>query len=155
MIHALFFQHLLFLRSKTTWKFQVKPNRYPTWQCSTTLFGFLFKTQRQFYAVISTSEIYFTLLSFLFITLRFSHSLKTVCEVNLAPAVNRMLSNCDNIIQQHKAACLRVTSLLAHKDIIWVGTSAGVLLTVVAQNVGKSTPVVTGKYSSNSVRIES
>lgn len=56
-----------------------------------------------------------------------------------------MLSNCDNIIQQHKAACLRVTSLLAHKDIIWVGTSAGVLLTVVAQNIGKSTPVVTGK----------
>jgi hypothetical protein len=75
----------------------------------------------------------------------FISSLKTVCEVNLAPAVNRMLSNCDNIIQQHKAACLRVTSLLAHKDIIWVGTSAGVLLTILAQNIGKSTPVVTGK----------
>jgi WD40 repeated domain len=74
----------------------------------------------------------------------FLSSLKTVCEVNLAPAVNRMLSNCDNIIQQHKAACLRVTSLLAHKDIIWVGTSAGVLLTILAQNIGKSTPVVTG-----------
>jgi hypothetical protein len=70
--------------------------------------------------------------------------LKTICEVNLAPAVNKMLSNCDNIIQQHKAACLRVTSLLACKDIIWVGTSAGVLLTILAQNVGKSTPIVTG-----------
>jgi hypothetical protein len=71
-------------------------------------------------------------------------SLKVICEVNLAPAVNKMLSNCDNIIQQHKAACLRVTSLLACKDIIWVGTSAGVLLTILAQNIGKGTPVVTG-----------
>lgn len=82
----------------------------------------------------------------IFILTHFLSSLKTVCEVNLAPAVNRMLSNCDNIIQQHKAACLRVTSLLAHKDIIWVGTSAGVLLTILAQNIGKNTPVVTGKF---------
>lgn len=72
--------------------------------------------------------------------------MKTICEVNLAPTVNKMLSNCDNIIQQHKSACLRVTSLLASKDIIWVGTSAGVLLTIVAQNIGKSSPVVTGNF---------
>lgn len=74
------------------------------------------------------------------------NNLKTVYEVNLGPAVNKMLSNCDNIIQQHKAACLRVTSLLACKDIIWVGTSAGVLLTISAQNVGKSSPIVKGNY---------
>jgi Rho guanine nucleotide exchange factor 17 len=55
-----------------------------------------------------------------------------------------MLSNCDNIIQQHKLACLRVTSLLACKDIIWVGTTAGVLVTVSFQNIGKSNPIVTG-----------
>lgn len=67
-----------------------------------------------------------------------------MCEVNVAPAVNKMLSNCDNIIQQHKAACLRVTSLMASKEIIWVGTSAGVLLTILAQNVAKSAPIVTG-----------
>ncbi|CRL02246.1 CLUMA_CG015133, isoform A [Clunio marinus] len=72
------------------------------------------------------------------------NNLKIICEVNLAPAVNKMLSNCDNIIQQHKAACLRVTSLLACKDIIWIGTSAGVLLTILVQNIGKSTPIVTG-----------
>lgn len=64
--------------------------------------------------------------------------------MNLAPAVNKMLSNCDNIIQQHKSACLKVTSLLACKDIIWVGTSAGVLLSVLVQNIDKSPPVVTG-----------
>lgn len=70
--------------------------------------------------------------------------------MNLAPAVNKMLSNCDNIIQQHKAACLRVTSLLACKDIIWVGTSAGVLLSILAQNIGKTTPIVTGMKSFSS-----
>lgn len=43
-----------------------------------------------------------------------------------------MLSNCDDIIRQHKAACLRVTSLLACKDLIWIGTSAGVILTISA-----------------------
>lgn len=60
-----------------------------------------------------------------------------VTEVNLAPAVNKMLSNCDEIIRQHKAACLRVTSLLSCRDLIWIGTSAGVLLTIPAQGYEK------------------
>lgn len=64
-----------------------------------------------------------------------SHQLIT--EVNLAPAVNKMLSNCDEIIRQHKAACLRVTSLLCCKDLIWIGTSAGVLLTIPTQSYEK------------------
>lgn len=58
-----------------------------------------------------------------------------------------MLSNCDDIIRQHKAACLRVTSLLACKDLIWIGTSAGVLLTIPAQSTNKGPnyiPIVTG-----------
>lgn len=69
-------------------------------------------------------------------------------EVNLAPQVNKMLSNCDDIIRQHKAACLRVTSLLACKEMIWVGTSAGVLLTISAipTSVGIESPIVTGSY---------
>lgn len=50
-----------------------------------------------------------------------------------------MLSNCDEIIRQHKAACLRVTSLLSCKDLIWIGTSAGVLLTIPAQGYEKGT----------------
>ncbi|XP_047494989.1 rho guanine nucleotide exchange factor 17-like [Penaeus chinensis] len=51
-------------------------------------------------------------------------------EVNVAQAVTKMLAGCDDIIRQHKAACLRVTSLLACKDLLWVGTSAGVIITV-------------------------
>lgn len=73
-------------------------------------------------------------------------SYEVIFEVNLAPSVNKMLSNCDDIIRQHKAACLRVTSLLACKDLIWVGTSAGVLLTIAGSNISKGStpPVVTG-----------
>lgn len=68
-------------------------------------------------------------------------------EVNLAPSVSKMLSNCDDIIRQHKAACLRVTSLLSSRDLIWIGTSAGVLLTIPAMGYGKGStniPAVTG-----------
>lgn len=57
-------------------------------------------------------------------------SYENLLEVNVAPAVTKMLSGCDNIIRQHKAACLRVTALLACKDLLWVGTSAGVILTL-------------------------
>lgn len=39
-------------------------------------------------------------------------------------------AGCDDIIRQHKAACLRVTALLAVKDLLWIGTSAGVVLTM-------------------------
>ncbi|XP_050544977.1 rho guanine nucleotide exchange factor 17-like [Daktulosphaira vitifoliae] len=64
--------------------------------------------------------------------LRLVHSLtyEVLAEVNTAPAVTKMLSSCDDIIRQHKAACLRVTSLLAVKDLLWIGTSAGVVLTM-------------------------
>lgn len=60
-----------------------------------------------------------------------------------------MLSNCDDIIRQHKAACLRVTSLLACKDLIWIGTSAGVILTISAANY-KSRSSSSSSYSGNS-----
>lgn len=80
-----------------------------------------------------------------------STSYELLTEVDLAPSVNKMLSTCDDIIRQHKAACLRVTSLLSCKDLIWVGTSAGVLLTVALtvpqqSNSKASTylPIVTG-----------
>ena len=40
------------------------------------------------------------------------------------------LSGSDAIIRQHKAACLRITALLICKELLWVGTSAGVVLTL-------------------------
>ncbi|KAF5283417.1 hypothetical protein FQA39_LY04793 [Lamprigera yunnana] len=65
-------------------------------------------------------------------------SFELLGEVNIAPAVTKMLTSCDDIIRQHKAACLRVTSLLACKELLWIGTSAGVLLTMSLPHIGPS-----------------
>lgn len=73
-----------------------------------------------------------------------------VFETSVASAVQKMLTSCDDIIRQHKAACLRVTALVHCKDLLWIGTSAGVLLTMplphVTPTTGKlnSIPPVTG-----------
>lgn len=58
----------------------------------------------------------------------------------------------DAIIRQHKAACLRVTSLLTCKDLLWIGTSAGVVLTLPLPTITASTsslrnsPTATASY---------
>ncbi|XP_016139889.1 rho guanine nucleotide exchange factor 17 [Sinocyclocheilus grahami] len=55
---------------------------------------------------------------------------------------NRVLiinTSSDAIIRQHKAACLRITALLACKDLLWIGTSAGVVLTLAIPPVSSST----------------
>lgn len=74
-------------------------------------------------------------------------------DVNVAPAVSKILSiGCDDIIKQHKAACLRVTTLLASKELLWIGTSAGVILTLPVPHLTPNTskldswqPNVSGK----------
>ncbi|XP_046669162.1 rho guanine nucleotide exchange factor 17-like isoform X2 [Homalodisca vitripennis] len=73
--------------------------------------------------------------------IRLFHAASYDClgEVNIAPAVTKMLASCDDIIRQHKAACLRVTSLLASQDLLWVGTSAGVILTMPLPHVSATT----------------
>nr|DBA32424.1 TPA: hypothetical protein GDO54_000218 [Pyxicephalus adspersus] len=53
-----------------------------------------------------------------------------LAEVDIAPPVHKMLAGSDAIIRQHKSACLRITALLACKDLLWIGTSAGVVLTL-------------------------
>lgn len=60
-------------------------------------------------------------------------------EVDVAPAVHKMLAGADAIIRQHKAACLRITALLACKDLLWIGTSAGVVLTLAVPKVSSGT----------------
>ncbi|KAL7295505.1 hypothetical protein TKK_0011150 [Trichogramma kaykai] len=85
-------------------------------------------------------------------SLKLYHATSHEClaDVNIAPAVTSMLVNCDDIIRQHKAACLRVTSLLACNDLLWIGTSAGVVLTLPIPLIKDNTqrmsqaPVVTG-----------
>ncbi|XP_041054597.1 rho guanine nucleotide exchange factor 17-like [Carcharodon carcharias] len=64
---------------------------------------------------------------------------ENLTEVDVAPAVHKMLAGSDAIIRQHKAACLRITALLACKDLLWIGTSAGVVLTLSIPHVTANT----------------
>ena len=74
-------------------------------------------------------------------SVRLLHSVTfiTLIEVSTTAAVAKMLTYCDEIIRQHKTACLRVTSLLAVKDMLWVGTSAGVIVTLIVPPVTATT----------------
>ncbi|XP_051635437.1 rho guanine nucleotide exchange factor 17 isoform X2 [Manacus candei] len=59
-----------------------------------------------------------------------STSYEQLAEADITPPVHKMLAGSDAIIRQHKAACLRITALLVCKDLLWIGTSAGVVLTL-------------------------
>jgi hypothetical protein len=80
------------------------------------------------------------------------HALTLECllEINVCPLVTKTLAGCDDIIRQHKLSCLRVTSLVCCKDLLWIGSSAGVILTVplphLTHNSARltNTPPVTG-----------
>ncbi|AWO99116.1 putative rho guanine nucleotide exchange factor 17 [Scophthalmus maximus] len=74
-----------------------------------------------------------------------AQTLESLTEVDVAPAVHKMLAGADAIIRQHKAACLRITALLACKDLLWIGTSAGVVLTLVIPAVSSGTGAGTVK----------
>ncbi|XP_044059513.1 rho guanine nucleotide exchange factor 17-like [Siniperca chuatsi] len=75
-----------------------------------------------------------------------AQTLESLTEVDVAPAVHKMLAGADAIIRQHKAACLRITALLACKDLLWIGTSAGVVLTLAIPAVSSGTGAGTVKY---------
>ncbi|NXS34384.1 ARHGH factor, partial [Pomatostomus ruficeps] len=65
-----------------------------------------------------------------------------LAEADITPPVHKMLAGSDAIIRQHKAACLRITALLACKDLLWIGTSAGVVLTLSVS--AKAAPTLVG-----------
>ncbi|KAK9889314.1 hypothetical protein WA026_004594 [Henosepilachna vigintioctopunctata] len=88
--------------------------------------------------VVSGNNVWLSVQNSAMVKCYSSKNFEFVCEVNVAAAVTKMLTSCDDIIRQHKAACLRVTSLLACKDLIWIGTSAGVLLTMPLQVANNS-----------------
>lgn len=117
-------------------KFRPMSSRSPIWLFTIIMCGYRCKIRHKSNVTIPISEqIIFKIKAPIYQTAngtcaQIYCSYNLLFEVNLAPSVNKMLSNCDDIIRQHKAACLRVTSLLACKDLIWVGTSAGVILTI-------------------------
>ena len=63
-----------------------------------------------------------------------------VAEVSVKQAVTHKLQTCDDIIRQHKVACLRITALLALNDRLWIGTSAGIILNLTFPPVKETNP---------------
>ncbi|KAG1681406.1 Rho guanine nucleotide exchange factor 17 [Nymphon striatum] len=70
-------------------------------------------------------------------------SYECLFDVNVSPSVTRMLTVCDDIIRKHKSACLRVISLLTCKDLLWIGTSAGIILTLPLPHLTSSSTKIT------------
>lgn len=68
----------------------------------------------------------------------FEHLVRKTSQHSLV-SLSPVLVGSDAIIRQHKAACLRITALLACKDLLWIGTSAGVVLTLAIPPVSSST----------------
>ncbi|XP_067322559.1 rho guanine nucleotide exchange factor 17 isoform X1 [Anolis sagrei] len=88
-------------------------------------------TNRSVTCLVSSSVgVWVTLQGSAQVRLYHSVSYDQLAEVDITPPVHKMLAGSDAIIRQHKAACLRITALLACKDLLWIGTSAGVVLTL-------------------------
>ncbi|XP_061485056.1 rho guanine nucleotide exchange factor 17 isoform X2 [Rhineura floridana] len=90
----------------------------------------------------STVGVWVTLQGSAQVRLYHPASYDQLAEVDVTSPVHKMLAGSDAIIRQHKAACLRITALLACKDLLWIGTSAGVVLTlsVTANTASLKTP---------------
>ncbi|XP_033116116.1 rho guanine nucleotide exchange factor 17-like [Anneissia japonica] len=114
-------------------------------------FGVCENSQRAVYAMVSSGwGVWVSLQSSAVVRLYHAITYQSLCEVDVTQTVHKMLAGSDAIIRQHKAACLRITSLLICKDLLWVGTSAGVILTVPLPKITatttsiEETPTVTG-----------
>uniref|UniRef100_A0A7M4FKD3 Rho guanine nucleotide exchange factor 17 n=1 Tax=Crocodylus porosus TaxID=8502 RepID=A0A7M4FKD3_CROPO len=97
--------------------------------------------------VSSSPGIWIALQSSAQVRLYHATSYEQLAEVDITPPVHKMLAGSDAIIRQHKAACLRITALLACKDLLWIGTSAGVVLTLsitANASVWKTPPTLVG-----------
>ncbi|KAM6159270.1 rho guanine nucleotide exchange factor 17 [Rhynchocyon petersi] len=80
--------------------------------------------------VDSSLGVWVTLKGSAHVCLYHPDTFEQLAEVDVTPPVHRMLAGSDAIIRQHKAACLRITALLVCEELLWVGTSAGVVLTM-------------------------
>ncbi|XP_055971981.1 rho guanine nucleotide exchange factor 17 [Sorex fumeus] len=78
----------------------------------------------------SSLGVWVTLKGSAHVCLYHAETFEQLTEVDVTPPVHRMLAGSDAIIRQHKAACLRITALLVCEELLWVGTSAGVVLTM-------------------------
>ncbi|CAF1189906.1 unnamed protein product, partial [Didymodactylos carnosus] len=65
-------------------------------------------------------------------------------ETSIKSSVIQKLQTCDNIIRAHKFGCLRITALHVCKDILWVGTSAGIILNIAVPQIDSTMTKIGG-----------
>ncbi|XP_022099543.1 rho guanine nucleotide exchange factor 17-like isoform X3 [Acanthaster planci] len=88
-------------------------------------------TQKTVHCIVSSGlGVWVTLQATAVVRLYHASTYENLCDVDVTQTVYKMLAGSDAIIRQHKAACLRITALLICKELLWVGTSAGVVLTL-------------------------
>ncbi|MFH4980690.1 hypothetical protein AB6A40_007399 [Gnathostoma spinigerum] len=91
--------------------------------------------------VIHGSTIFISLNRSTIVKVVNAFTLECLLEFTVSHVVSKALSTCDNIIRQHKMGCLRISALLCCKNRLWIGTSAGVVLsTNVASTKSNWTP---------------
>ncbi|GFR25207.1 rho guanine nucleotide exchange factor 17 [Trichonephila clavata] len=90
--------------------------------------------------VYSEQGVWITVQSSPVIHLYHATSYEHILELNISLPVTKMLSGkaYDEIIKQHKLACLRVSSICIEKNLLWIGTSAGVVLNLPLPNITSS-----------------
>ncbi|KHJ42575.1 RhoGEF domain protein, partial [Trichuris suis] len=83
------------------------------------------------------------------------HAGKFEClmEISISPTVTKTLAGCEDIIRQHKLACLRITTMMCCKDMLWIGTSAGVLCYLSSPQVAHQTSKISATPNLFSTRI--
>jgi hypothetical protein len=59
-----------------------------------------------------------------------AYTLQQLAIVDVRPEVKRILQGSNSIVRQHKIAQLRVTCLQPCEGLLWIGTSAGAMLTL-------------------------
>ncbi|CAF1140330.1 unnamed protein product [Adineta steineri] len=89
--------------------------------------------------------------------IRLYHATHFVClfETSIRTAVTQKLQACDDIIRVHKLGCLYVSTLHVCKEILWIGTSAGIIVNlIIPQLIDLLSINGTSKLTLNSIQLK-
>ncbi|KAF8795208.1 Rho guanine nucleotide exchange factor 17 like protein [Argiope bruennichi] len=78
--------------------------------------------------VLSDQGVWVTMQSSPVIHLYHSTSYDHLLELNISSPITKMISAYGEIIKRHKLACLRISSICVEKNLLWIGTSSGIIL---------------------------
>ncbi|VDD95136.1 unnamed protein product [Enterobius vermicularis] len=80
------------------------------------------------YMAAHGSTIFISMVKSSIIKIINAFTLECVFEFSISHVINKVLSTREDIIRQHKMGCLRISALLCCKNMLWIGTSSGIIL---------------------------